>query len=1158
VSVAIPKAAIVFGGVTPPQGDILVLTVHLGCTKEVSSFSCLLENWDKKYSPGGTSPISVGMDGHIDIGRGIDVPQIITCRVEKVQCESPTPNEHYIRVSGRGWGERIFRRVVTKVYENKKGEDIVKDIIDYYVGLSHVRDEAELIEDTDTTYTYLEYENTPVFDILKYIAESSDKAGVIGYDFRVAPDGKFEFFPKNSKTSPVSLSEKIEVSEYRKDIHRVRNKIMIYGLADKSVPADKDAWTESLTPADGSWSAAAGEVSLDTDFKAKGSASIKVHSISMYWVGAIFTLNAGKEVNSNLYPLLSFLAYLEKSYNGNVSVFLYDTAGKYARKNITAAPGEWRKTDLRAGLANELEWEEVEAGFDWANIKKVRIDGWFSGVGSGDFWIDQLFFGGRRYSATREDSASQTNYGLRELVEVDEELVSDNECDLRARALLDYFKDPAEYLRISTTVLDYGNTPLLAADKIPVVLPNENVDCDFRIESVEYNVDAKTQTLEITLELGKVPPFLADYLYGMRATTVTVEKLARTKLGKGAIPTALGGGLGAHHVGHEAGDDNGVPWPSEDDGGWDKLTGWVCPKHIGPYEDEVAIIKFRTKNKAGTGVLDHRFQPSDNEHGVLGSEIAHWKELHSKRMVLYHGEASPYGDFRIKVQGEDNPKTRLTEELLEFGPGDITAPDVYLKRTAAGKLELKAQYLDLLTDNLLEIGSETKRVHKIFTTYLTLLTDGYMQIKTVAEDNPKAKLDKEMLQFGPGGATALDTWLKRVGSGQLELKTELWPLSDNSGKIGTSAKSFAEINGYQYGIKGNMIPASDNASNLGAADKRFAHIYAVEIHVSNMLFNFHLLPDADATYDLGASNKKWKDLYLSGALKALDAGVAVHLLPNATGTYDLGSSTKKWSNLYLNGVGYLGSLNVGAFEVITAARVLQNVTAAASIITSGRFPLARLPEGTAQYFLKAQGAGFNPMYALLGDGDIPNLATSKITSGQFLLARLPRGTSGYVLEAQGAGFDPMYVEPDGRYTPKSHTHSHGTLTGVGPDDHHAQVHNHAGETISPATVNCNNISIAASCNRQYSHPSSQQCVYASSVAWENCPHFGCVNYSAGDLCIRKGMRIPFINGMAITEAESRGLGPGFAFLNRKGKVIMVLDEDGNIEISGKIKEGVAV
>jgi len=62
VSVEIPKAAVVFGSVAPPQGDVIELRVHLGCTKEVSSFECLLQNWDKKYSPSGTYPINVGME----------------------------------------------------------------------------------------------------------------------------------------------------------------------------------------------------------------------------------------------------------------------------------------------------------------------------------------------------------------------------------------------------------------------------------------------------------------------------------------------------------------------------------------------------------------------------------------------------------------------------------------------------------------------------------------------------------------------------------------------------------------------------------------------------------------------------------------------------------------------------------------------------------------------------------------------------------------------------------------------------------------------------------------------------------------------------------------------------------------------------------------
>ena len=46
----------------------------------------------------------------------------------------------------------------------------------------------------------------------------------------------------------------------------------------------------------------------------------------------------------------------------------------------------------------------------------------------------------------------------------------------------------------------------------------------------------------------------------------------------------------------------------------------------------------------------------------------------------------------------------------------------------------------------------------------------------------------------------------------------------------------------------------------------------------------------------------------------------------------------------------------------------------------------------------------------------------------------------------------------------------------------------------------------------------------------------------------------FANDFRITEAEKFGLGKGLAFLNPKGRVLMVLDEEGNLSIAGKIKE----
>jgi hypothetical protein len=180
------------------------------------------------------------------------------------------------------------------------------------------------------------------------------------------------------------------------------------------------------------------------------------------------------------------------------------------------------------GAANADLWQ-VETGFDWTLVKKVRVTCWFDGVGTGSFWVDGLFFGGRRYSALEEDINSQNSYGLRELVEVDEELWSDDECASRAKALLAGLKDPAESLTLKSTVVDYGETPLLPGDTVHVVLPNEGVDGDFRVLSVEYRVDARTQTLETALELGREAPLLADYLFALRSKT---DHLSRYKVAR--------------------------------------------------------------------------------------------------------------------------------------------------------------------------------------------------------------------------------------------------------------------------------------------------------------------------------------------------------------------------------------------------------------------------------------------------------------------------------------------------------------------------------------------------------------------------------------------------------------------------------------------------
>jgi len=209
-----------------------------------------------------------------------------------------------------------------------------------------------------------------------------------------------------------------------------------------------------------------------------------------------------------------------------------------------------------------------------------------------------------------------------------------------------------------------------------------------------------------------------------------------------------------------------------DDGGWDKITGWVSPRFIGPFSDEAAMVQFRTKDRLVPLFWSTSLFPTDNVHGLLGNETQNWKEVHS-------------ASFFLLVQAT-------------CGAG-------FLAKT------------------------------------------------------PLMQLSKDALEFGAGGAAASDVYLKRVADEVFEVKAA------------------------------RVQPAGDDVAELGSAEKRF------------------------------------KSLYVAGA-------------------------------------GRVGWLNVDAYTVITNTRVLQNVTADAAVITSGRFPLARFPEGASGYVLEAQGTGVDAMY----------------------------------------------------------------------------------------------------------------------------------------------------------------------------------------------------
>ena len=71
-------------------------------------------------------------------------------------------------------------------------------------------------------------------------------------------------------------------------------------------------------------------------------------------------------------------------------------------------------------------------------------------------------------------------------------------------------------------------------------------------------------------------------------------------------------------------------------------------------------------------------------------------------------------------------------------------------------------------------------------------------------------------------------------------------------------------------------------------------------------------------------------------------------------------------------------------------------------VTTGQFPLARMPRAASGQFLEGNGIGADPIFNALGAGDIPSLDAGKITSGVFTEARIPHTFANVITLNAGA------------------------------------------------------------------------------------------------------------------------------------------------------------
>jgi hypothetical protein len=103
-----------------------------------------------------------------------------------------------------------------------------------------------------------------------------------------------------------------------------------------------------------------------------------------------------------------------------------------------------------------------------------------------------------------------------------------------------------------------------------------------------------------------------------------------------------------------------------------------------------------------------------------------------------------------------------------------------------------------------------------------------------------------------------------------------------------------------------------------------------------------------------------------------------------------------------------GGANHNLLSTTHLDTLVDSVLAGDLLIGNATPKWARLAKGIQDQVL-AMGVSLPNWVTTLAVGAIPNLDTAKITTGRFGMARMPDGTSGYFLKAQGWGVDPIYA-----------------------------------------------------------------------------------------------------------------------------------------------------
>lgn len=484
----IPQYSIDFyaavGGAARPTIHLIDLYTKKVLTESLGSFVAMVKN-DSNLA-------QISQYDEVRIKLGMDtLPADYTFRGRVTKIKSSVADKKIKIISGLDRGEVLLRRLKSKYYLSTGVSAIVHEFADD-LGLG----DADIVADAQTIELGLA--ETSYFEAMQQLSDYWVNAGTqVKKDFYVDEDGHLNYKNRSpawrtAGVAELTLGENLLSYDVDEGLDNVKNQIRAYGGWDDKyttdMPGDEN-WTEGPS-CDAHWVVEKGSVAVDAVNFHVGTYSIQATPAfdGVDWHADFYRTFEPEfgTISGNPRSILQSFSRIACHAMCNIAgpitmrLYLYapDTSNYFWIASGPTYSGVW-DPPLTQAMGPTAGWTEVGSP-RWDFITALKF--YSNNAIAYTLNIDGLALQGGRFRAEVSDPTSQTAYQRRDLVHIDDKLLSNAYCATRANTLLYQLKDPVKEVQL----LCRGNSNILLGDQIPLTLPNEGITAEnFFVVGVE-------------------------------------------------------------------------------------------------------------------------------------------------------------------------------------------------------------------------------------------------------------------------------------------------------------------------------------------------------------------------------------------------------------------------------------------------------------------------------------------------------------------------------------------------------------------------------------------------------------------------------------------------------------------------------------------------